>query len=134
MNIAHTLGECKTSCPDGTYTGSCTDPVDNVTVVACCLPCEATCNTCANASVCIDCPASEFIQPITNLCGATCADGYYENTNICSSCTNNCLTCTSTSATCSNCVTNYALSGTSCVADSACPDRYFFELVTGTPD
>ena len=115
---------CYLTCPDGTYT---------VSANYSCTNCVSPCKTCQNATSCLSCVSSYFLEG--NKCLSSCSNSsLYPNstTSVCETCPNPCVTCqlVNNSIECLTCAEGYLFSGGSC--RYICPWGYYGTHLNGT--
>ena len=114
---------CLMNCPQSTY--AVTSPTKA------CMNCSASCVSCTNVSVCLQCSNSTYVYYNSSInassCVSYCSSGLYADSNIgqCSPCGNNCSSCyqSSNQVVCTSCQSGYVLLGSQCV--QSCPIGYY---------
>ncbi|CAE7386893.1 Pcsk5 [Symbiodinium natans] len=118
--------ECSPDCPHGDY------PTDGwYGVGGYCTQCHENCNTCVNATTCLECKNQHYLTHDFK-CVPECAKGYYEVKSekwddglggLCKQCHENCSACNSETE-CTECrLYTYRTDSATCT--DTCPDTYY---------
>lgn len=115
---------CSVVCDDGYYKN---DPATPETGGVC-AKCDDRCSKCISRDVCSECKKKMYLSQLDNMCGPSCADGFYkqgtaEIGNTCEECPDSCSRC-SNSTQCSRCKDGYFLTPNATCAPF-CPEGYY---------
>ncbi|CAL1139241.1 unnamed protein product [Cladocopium goreaui] len=115
---------CSVVCDDGYYKNDSAKPETG----GVCAKCDDSCSKCISRDVCSECQKKMYLSQLDNMCGPSCADGFYkqgtaEIGNTCEECPDSCSRCTS-STQCSRCKDGYFLTPNATCAPF-CPEGYY---------
>lgn len=107
------------SCPVGTY------PNSQITPNQCSACSVANCYSCTSGGQCTQCASTYYLYNqsschLSNACPEKTYPDGSQTIKICASCSANCKRCSSPS-TCTECLSNFYLSNSACVAPENCP-------------